>query len=177
MQKLVSGIALVFIVIVGFVIYYFYENTNGFRNAYKSLEVTLNGEVIENTSSNNTLVVGNSYVFKMNDKLTNAICYTCELLTYNDFKYKIDSNYYSWLNVHDKESLSANLDRYFSLDKQNNKFIIKPIMTIQDIVASYTEKKKSDIEFSTFKDNVDYVILNMTINESLYTYSFRIVSP
>ena len=137
----------------------------------------MNGEVIENTSSNNMLVVGNSYVFKMNDKLTNAICYTCELLTYNDFKYKIDSNYYSWLNVHDKESLSANLDRYFSLDKQNNKFIIKPIMTIQDIVASYTEKKKSDIEFSTFKDNVDYVILNMTINESLYTYSFRIVSP
>lgn len=170
MQKLVSGIVLVFIVVVGFIVYYFYNNTNGFRNTYKSLEVTLNGEVIENTSSNKTLVIGNSYVFKMNDKLTETIDYTCELVACKDFKYKIDSNYYSWLNVH-------NLDKYFLVNKQNNKFTIKPTMTIQDIVADYTGKKKSDIEFSTFKDNVDYVVLNMTINESIYTYSFRVVSP
>ncbi|MCM1195828.1 MAG: hypothetical protein NC310_02005 [Roseburia sp.] len=177
MQKLVSGIILVFIAVVGFMVYYFYQNTSGFTKAYKSLEVTLNGEVIEDTSSNNALVIGNSYVFKMNDKLTETIDYTCELVPYNDFKYKIDSNYYSWLNVHDKETSSTNLDRYFSLNKQNNKFTIKPIMTIQDIVADYTGKKKSDIEFSTFKDNVDYIVLNMTINESVYTYSFRVVSP
>ncbi len=177
MQKLVSGIILIFIVIIGFVVYYFYQNTNGFRNAYKSLEVTLNGKVIENTSSNNALVIGNSYVFKMNDKLTESIDYTCEILAYNDFKYKIDSNYYSWLNVRDKETLTPNLDRYFSLNKQNNKFTIKPKMLIQDIVSDYTGKNKSDIEFSTFDENVDYVILNMTINDVTYKYSFRVVSP
>lgn len=177
MQKLVSGIVLIFIVVVGVVIYYFYNNTNGFRSAYKSLEVTLNDELIENTSSNNTLIIGNSYVFKMNDKLTETINYTCELVACNDFKYKIGTNYYSWLNVYDKETSSPNLDRYFSLNKQNARFIIKPTMTIQDIVADYIGKKKSDIEFSTFNENVDYVVLNMTINENIYTYSFRVISP
>lgn len=177
MQKLVSGIVLILLAIVGFVVYYFYQNTNGFRSAYKSLEVTLNDEVINSTSSNNTLVVGNSYEFKMNDKLTETIDYTYELVACNDFKYRIGSNYYSWLNVYDKENSSKKLDRYFLLDNQKNKFVIKPIMTIKDIVFDYIGKEERDIEFSTFKEDVDYVVLNMIINECVYTYSFRIVSP
>lgn len=179
MQKILYALIISALVVFGVLIAYFYNATNGFNESYSNIEVRVNGDLVKRNGDAHTIYVGNSYVYAMKDNFSSSIEYELDLVPINDFDYKIGEKTYSWLEIlNNEDSLSdRNLNDYFSINMYNDYFILKPVMSINKIVATKMGVKEEEIEFFNYKLYVDYLALNLTINGQKCAYSFVLLTP